>query len=225
MYIGVDLGSTNIKAALYDENMQLLARKSAPVEYIRDNGFVEFDAARYCEDLVTLLAEVTRGQNCTSLAQIAFTGQAESLVVLDQAGSPLMNAISWMDERSVRECDDLAEKFSSQMCEAVTGQQAVLPTWPATKILWLKRNRPEIYENAACYMLLKDYIVYCLTGVKAANILFFYLSTVPIFSPFTTLIIFSGSSSANICIVSLFSRPKDAAVQSRALSPLLSIST
>ena len=45
MYIGVDLGSTNIKAALYDRNMQLVDRKSRPVEYIRDNGYVEFDSA------------------------------------------------------------------------------------------------------------------------------------------------------------------------------------
>ena len=46
---------------------------------------------------------------------------------------------------------------------------AVLPTWPATKILWLKNNRPEIYDNAATYMLLKDYIVFCLTGQKVAD--------------------------------------------------------
>ena len=63
MYIGVDLGSTNIKAALYDENMRLLARESVPVAYIRENGFVEFDAADYCENLVELLAEVMRSQD------------------------------------------------------------------------------------------------------------------------------------------------------------------
>ena len=45
----------------------------------------------------------------------------------------------------------------------------MLPTWPATKILWLKNNRPEIYDNAASYMLLKDYIVYCLTGNKVSD--------------------------------------------------------
>ena len=46
---------------------------------------------------------------------------------------------------------------------------AVLPTWPATKILWLKQHRPEVYNNAATYMLLKDYIVFCLTGRKVAD--------------------------------------------------------
>ena len=169
MYIGVDLGSTNIKAALYDENMVLLDRRSVGVEYVREGGFVEFDACKYCKELIALLAEVIRHSGCKQILEIAFTGQAESLVVVGADGKPLMNAISWMDERSSAECAMLAERFDSETCEAVTGQQAVLPTWPATKILWLRKNKPEVYENAACYMLLKDYIVYCLTGEKLAD--------------------------------------------------------
>ena len=169
MYIGVDLGSTNIKAAIYDKKFNLVDRQSRPVHYIRDNGFVEFDAYAYCRDLIGLLADMIESNHVAKVHQIAFTGQAESLVVLGHHGRPLMNAISWMDERSTEECKVLAEQFDSKTCEAVTGQMAVLPTWPATKILWLKNNRPEIYEKADTYMLLKDYIVYCLTGNKVAD--------------------------------------------------------
>ena len=53
MFIGIDLGSTNIKAALYDENMCLTDRRSVPVEYLRSEGKVEFDAKAYCEDLMS----------------------------------------------------------------------------------------------------------------------------------------------------------------------------
>jgi len=169
MYIGVDLGSTNIKAALYSENMELLDRQSRPVSYIRDNGFVEFNAESYFEELCGLLSAMVDANGVAAIREIAFTGQAESLVVVGKDGKPLMNAISWMDERSVEECAVLAQQFSPEVCEAVTGQMAVLPTWPATKILWLKRHRPEVYKNAATYMLLKDYIVYCLTNVKKAD--------------------------------------------------------
>ena len=169
MYIGVDLGSTNIKAALYDENMNLLDRQSRPVRYIRENGFVEFDAEVYCRELTELLGQMAKEKGISQVRQIALTGQAESLVVIDKAGKPLMNAISWMDERSTEECKALSAQFDEKTCEAVTGQMAVLPTWPATKILWLKKHRPEVYENAATYMLLKDYVVYCLTGQKAGD--------------------------------------------------------
>jgi len=169
MYAGIDLGSTNIKAAIYDKNFNLIDRQSRPVNYIRENGFVEFDAYAYCRDLIGLLAEMVEKNGVKALSQIAFTGQAESLVVLGKDGMPLMNAISWMDERSTEECEELAKQFSPELCEAVTGQMAVLPTWPATKIAWLRKNRPEVYNNADCYMLLKDYIVFALTGKKLSD--------------------------------------------------------
>ena len=82
MYIGVDLGSTNIKAAIYDKEFNLIDRQSRPVNYIRDYGFVEFDAVKYYEDLVGLLADMMAANKVSHVAQIAFTGQAESLVVL-----------------------------------------------------------------------------------------------------------------------------------------------
>ena len=166
MYCGIDLGSTNIKIAIYNGDFCLVDRQSRPVEYIRDGGFVEFDAVAYCRILVDLLADMVKQNHIPSIRQIAFTGQAESLVVLGADGVPLMNAISWMDERSVEECRILEQQFPHEVCEAVTGQMAVLPTWPATKILWLRRNRPEVYAAAKTYMLLKDYVVFYLTGIS-----------------------------------------------------------
>ena len=169
MYIGIDLGSTNIKAAIYDKNFKLIDRQSRPVEYIRDQGFVEFDAGLYCAQLAGLLEDMLKKNKVRSVRELAFTGQAESLVVVGKDGQPLMNAISWMDERSTEECQQLEAIFSPAVCEAVTGQMAVLPTWPATKIAWLRKRRPEIYDNAETYMLLKDYVVFYLTGVKKAD--------------------------------------------------------
>lgn len=163
MYIGVDLGSTNVKAALYDEKLNCIGQKSVPVTYIRQGAFIEFDAKKYFDDLTGVLSALM-AEYPGVVCQIVFTGQAESLICLDKAGEPLMNAISWMDERSAAECEILEKQFSSRQYHRITGQQAVLPTWPATKILWLKRNRPELFNKVATYVLLKDYIVYRLTG-------------------------------------------------------------
>ena len=88
MYIGVDLGSTNIKAALYDSGLALIDRKSRPVEYIRENGFIEFDTIEYCHILIDLLAQMLEENHIHCVKQIAFTGQAESLVVVDKVGKP-----------------------------------------------------------------------------------------------------------------------------------------
>lgn len=170
-YFGVDLGSTNIKVALYSCEMQLIDRQSYPVNYIRENGFVEFDAEKYCKSIMKLISSmVTKNSvDATQVAQIIFTGQAESLVVVGKDGNAMMNAISWMDERSVSECQALQNQFSREEIEAVTGQMAVLPTWPATKILWLKNKRPDIFNNATTFMMLKDFVVYKLTGKMLAD--------------------------------------------------------
>ncbi len=169
MYLGVDLGSTNIKAAIYDGSMQLVGQQSRPVEYLRENGFVEFDAECYFEKLASLIAQLTQKYGVQMIHQIALTGQAESLVCIDASGHALMPAISWMDERSSEECRELAAQFDASRCEQVTGQQALLPTWPATKILWLRKHRPDVFSSTATFMLLKDYIVFRLTGRKLAD--------------------------------------------------------
>ena len=162
LFIGVDLGTTNIKAAAYDEQFQLLGRESAPVTYVRSGPVVEFDAEAYYDALLELLNRLLDrpAVGRSQVAQLVFTGQAESLVVLDNEGKALMRAISWMDERSEDECALLAGRFDPRHCESVTGQQAVLPTWPATKVLWLKGHAPEIYAAAARYLLLKDYVTF-----------------------------------------------------------------
>ena len=170
-FIGVDLGSTNIKAAVYESPMRLVDRQSLPVQYIRENGFVEFDADRYAADLEKLIGGMLKENNIApaEVRQIVFTGQAESLVVLDAEGRTLRNAISWMDERSVEECAEVEKRFTAKEIESVTGQLAVLPTWPATKIMWLKKHEPEVYAKAATYLLIKDFIVYHLTGRLLAD--------------------------------------------------------
>ena len=112
MYIGVDLGSTNLKAALYDEELNCIAQKSAPVEYIRQGEFIEFDARAYFDSLVMILGQLT-AEHPGQVQQVASTGQAESLVCLDAKGTPVCHAISWMDERSVQECAFLETQFSA----------------------------------------------------------------------------------------------------------------
>lgn len=170
LYIGVDLGSTNMKATAYDTNFHCIASASSAVSYDRSCG-VEINLEQFFETFVSVMKKLTTSEKVKSgqVAGIGFTGQAETLVVLDKEGCPLRNGISWMDERSKDECRDLEAFLEPGECERVTGQKAVLATWPATKILWLKKNEPEVYEKAAHYMLLKDYMVYRLTGRRMAD--------------------------------------------------------
>jgi len=169
--IAVDLGTTNIKTAVYTEELHLCGSSSSPVVYDRQGNWVEFDAERYADSLLAMLSDqVAAGVlNADEPCTICLTGQAETLVVLGKDGKPLRPAISWMDERSDEECEYIASKVDAATCYHVTGQLAVLPTWPATKILWLKKHEPEIWTKVERYVLLKDYVVYYLTGKLMAD--------------------------------------------------------
>lgn len=170
-FIAIDLGTTNIKVGLYSERLDCVALEHCPVRYLRNGTRVEFDAEAYFDALVAVLGRLLKrpGAQPRLVGGIALTGQAESLVVLGGNDRPIMNAISWMDERSVQECRTLEARFAHSDYAAVTGQQAILPTWPATKILWLRGHRPDLFSHATRFVLLKDYIGYRLTGRLLAD--------------------------------------------------------
>ena len=167
-FIGIDLGTTNIKAALYDgDRLSCLAACTRSVVYNREGVRVKFNADNTVDTVLEILREL--GNMGTRVDMITITGQAESLVLLGKEHRPLRPAISWMDERSAAECGELAGKFSPEAYYAVTGQKSVIPTWPATKILRLSRAEPDVIKRTAIFIMIKDYIAYRLTGVLAAE--------------------------------------------------------
>ena len=170
--VSVDLGTTNSKSAVYNQRLQTLQIFSKAVSYDRNGDFVEFDAESYFTDILTLIqnaASAGKKANGEDTIQIVFTGQAESLVLLKSDGLPAAPAISWLDMRSSEECEELKQRFSHQQCYQITGQPELIPTWPITKILWLKRHRPDLFESTARFLLLKDYLVYRLCGQLAGD--------------------------------------------------------
>lgn len=116
MYIGIDLGTTNIKVALYDGDMHLLGRASAAAGYMRTGDLVEFGADEYFDALIRLLRDLTGGR---TVRQLAFTGQAETLACLDADGrsaerlSPGSTTIS---RRAQRRCWRCSSDACRGMC-------------------------------------------------------------------------------------------------------------
>lgn len=170
--ISVDLGTTNIKVIAYDKSLKQLSEVSSNISYFKDGNTVEFDAEKYFEILIKLImqcCEKSWASKPYPVKQIVLTGQAESLIMLDKNDTPVRNAISWLDMRSQTECEELKQIFDANTCYHITGQPEIIPTWPITKILWLKKNEPENYNKVNKYLLLKDYIQYRLCGILAGE--------------------------------------------------------
>lgn len=170
--ISIDLGTTNIKVSVYDQGLSPLCLLSETVQYNRNGDFVEFDCEAYFASIAGMIRQAAgtgKEANGQDVAQIVLTGQAESLIMLDAEGHPAYPAISWMDMRSRCECEQLAAVFSPDICYHTTGQPELIPTWPITKMLWMKEHKPEIFQKISTYLLLKDYIIYRLCGRMAGD--------------------------------------------------------
>lgn len=159
--LGVDFGTTALKACLFDEQGNILASESAQYKLITKGEFIEFDAEEFFRVFITTVEKITSKFKVDALA---LDTQGETLIVLDKNGKPLMNAIIWLDNRASEQAKRMEEKFGLEKIYNLTGQAEVPAGYPAPKIEWLKDNAPEIFNNADKFLLLEDYIVYRLTG-------------------------------------------------------------
>lgn len=164
--LGVDFGTTALKACLFDEKGNLLASESAQYKLITKGEFIEFDAQEFFNVFITTVEKITCKFKVDALA---VDTQGETLIVLDKAGNPLMNAIIWLDNRAEEQAKRMQEKFGLEKIYNLTGQAEIPAGYPAPKIEWLKDNAPEIFEKADKFLLLEDYILYRLTGKFASS--------------------------------------------------------
>ncbi|MGM0366822.1 MAG: FGGY family carbohydrate kinase, partial [Actinomycetota bacterium] len=164
--LAIDLGTTLIKFVLFDFKLDLISEHSRDYELETDKDFIEFDAEGYWEAISAGIKEIVSKSKIDpkGIASIAFSSQAETLVLLDRENNPARKAISWLDNRSKKECEIIRANFSSSKSYRITGQPDVITTWPVTKILWIKNNEGEVFRRTRKFLLLKDYIIYKLTG-------------------------------------------------------------
>jgi xylulokinase len=156
IYVGIDLGTTAVKAGAVDAGGKVLAVASR--EFHLDTpkpGFVEFDAERYVERVFECVREVV-GDNAENVKAIGLSSQGQTFVLLDKAGHPVRPAISWIDVRAVQEAVDLAAEAQ------IIGHSSIHAIMSGPKMLWLHRNEPNL--NYTRFLMLPDYVIYRLTG-------------------------------------------------------------
>lgn len=167
LLIGLDIGTTALKAALFDTAGTLLAVSTQEytlitpqVNYVEGSGEVYWKAF---QDAVADLKEKHPIRE-EDEAALAISAQGETIFFLDKDGKDLRNAIVWMDNRAQEEATYLKETFGDETCYRVTGQVSFEPCWPTSKILWVRKHEPEVFERTDKFLLIEDYFIYRLTG-------------------------------------------------------------
>ena len=121
---------------------------------------VELDAEIYWQSAKSAISEAIgqAGIAPADIRSIAITGQAETLIMVDENGKPLRKAIVWLDNRAAAEAKELEERFGSDALFRLSGQTEMLPCWPAPKILWYRRHEPELFAKTAKFLMVEDFI-------------------------------------------------------------------
>lgn len=170
--ISVDAGTTSFKGAVFNEKGELKGIHNSSYELITGEGsVVEFTAEGYKKafhDVITGLFEKT-GIHSKDVVGLSIDSQGETLICLNKEGEALRNPIVWLDNRAVSEAEELEKNFDVQKVYEVTGQPEVAATWPASKLLWIKKKEPEVFKKIDAVFLLEDYLIHMLTGKRAAE--------------------------------------------------------
>jgi xylulokinase len=166
MFLGIDVGTSGVKAVAVDADGKLHAQANAPLSVSRPQQlWSEQDPAEWwtaVEAAVFGIAPEIRA----AVVGIGLAGQMHGATLLGAHDRPLRPAILWNDGRSFAEC---AELEAVEPCSReITGNLA-MPGFTAPKVLWLRHHEPELFARIHKVLLPKDFVRLCMTGDKASD--------------------------------------------------------
>jgi xylulokinase len=165
LLVGLDVGTSGVKAVAISADGDVVARaeRAYPLSTPRP-GWAEQDPEGWWRAARAALAELA-----VEPAGIGLSGQMHGLVVLGADGRPLRPAILWNDQRTAAECAEIEARVGLGRLLELTGNRA-LPGFTAPKLLWLRRNEPEVYARVRHVLLPKDYVRFRMTGERAIDV-------------------------------------------------------
>ncbi len=168
-FLGLDIGTSAVKAVLVDGRQVVVAEAFAPVRSFQPRpGWFEQDPENWwsaCEGAVAAL-RASAPKAFADVRGIGLSGQMHGAVILDAAHRPVRPAILWNDGRAIAECTALEQ--------AVPGIAEIagvvpMPGLMAPKLLWLRRHEPEAFARMRHVVLAKDFVRLKLTGESATD--------------------------------------------------------
>jgi gluconokinase len=161
-YVGVDIGTTNVKAIAYDEEGGILAEESGGYRLRSPHpGRAEQDPKEILDGVLGVLAKVV-GDSGDEVACVSFSAAMHSLLALDEDGRPLTAAMTYADNRAANQATRIKDELDGSDIHRRTGTP-VHPMSPLAKLLWFKEEDPGTFE-AARWVSIKEYVFYELFG-------------------------------------------------------------
>src|SRR5919204_474759 len=162
--LGIDSSTTATKVVAWDRSGKAAGEGRAPLEQLRLRPpRSEQRAEDWWEATQVAIASLVRAVQADRIAGICITHQRESFVPVDEGNRALRNAILWDDARSLRQLDQLGERFGHDELHRRTGRGPSVAQ-AASKLLWLAQHEPELVERTYRFMDVHGFLVQRLTG-------------------------------------------------------------
>lgn len=167
-YIGLDVGTTNWKAALFTEQGALVDIERRPtITHTDSQGHGYYDPHELWGKCMEMMRTLT-ARNPVTVHGISVASVAEAVVPIDAHGDTVDNIITWYDTRSFRQAEEIREALGEEKIFSICGLDCN-PIFSLPKVMWVRENCPDIFQKAVKWLQMADYVVYRLTGEIATD--------------------------------------------------------
>jgi xylulokinase len=169
-YLGIDLGTSAVKAILVDEAQNIIAQASGSLEVSRPKAlWSEQDPEHWwsAANQAVLALKASHPKEFSGVKSIGLSGQMHGATLLGRQDKVLRPAILWNDGRSGAECVELERRAPAS--RRITGNLA-MPGFTAPKLMWVAAHEPETFSKVEKVLLPKDYLRLRMCGNYASDL-------------------------------------------------------
>ncbi|MYL32157.1 xylulokinase [Pontibacillus yanchengensis] len=162
--LGIDLGTSGVKVLAVRQDGKVVAEATREYPLLQPYpGYNEQNPEDWVQQTYLAIEEVIQktGIDAAHIQGISYSGQMHGLVLLDDKGNVIRNAILWNDTRTSQECKNIEETLGEELYEIA--KNPALEGFTLPKLLWVKNHEPDHYSRATTFLLPKDYLRYRMT--------------------------------------------------------------
>jgi len=162
---GVDVGTTGLKAALFDLDGRVVGEAARPYPVVQPQmNWAEQDAGQWWKAFKEAVGELTAKAEASEIASIAIDSQCPSLLPITADGQPLRNALLWFDRRSVTQAEWIKRTIGEEKTGEIACNRVAAGAFSAPGMLWIREHEPKVFEAARWFLHANGYISFRLTG-------------------------------------------------------------
>jgi len=173
LLLGIDVGTGGSRAVVINETGQIVASATVEHEPFASplTGWAEQDPDDWWRASVAAIREVVSRDNARSedIAAVGLSGQMHGSVLLNERDEVVRPALIWCDQRTDKQCEQLTQQIGAEQLIKLTCNPA-LTGFTLPKMLWVRDNEPEAWQQVRSVLLPKDYVRFRLTGDKATDV-------------------------------------------------------